>query len=95
MWDRGHSFVGGRGVGSCLHVDQAGVLWNGTDWVGWVKCAKHLGWLSTAGRLQGKIPRILDPFVALASFWGPLLFFLKRVLVAGRRQCFLGSFGNQ
>ncbi|CAK9032767.1 unnamed protein product [Durusdinium trenchii] len=23
MWDRGHSFVGGRGVGSCLHVDQA------------------------------------------------------------------------
>ena len=24
MWDRGHSFVGAPGVGSCLHVDQAG-----------------------------------------------------------------------
>lgn len=23
MWDRGHSFVGAPGVGSCLHVDQA------------------------------------------------------------------------
>eukprot|EP00931_Biecheleriopsis_adriatica_P107014 TRINITY_DN81357_c0_g1_i1.p1 TRINITY_DN81357_c0_g1~~TRINITY_DN81357_c0_g1_i1.p1 ORF type:complete len:467 (-),score=90.16 TRINITY_DN81357_c0_g1_i1:37-1368(-) len=23
MWDRGHSFVGARGAGSCLHVDQA------------------------------------------------------------------------
>ncbi|CAJ1335254.1 unnamed protein product, partial [Effrenium voratum] len=23
MWDRGHAFVGARGVGSCLHVDQA------------------------------------------------------------------------
>jgi len=23
MWDRGHCFVGGEGVGSCLHVDQA------------------------------------------------------------------------
>ena len=23
MWDRGHVFVGGEGVGSCLHVDQA------------------------------------------------------------------------
>ena len=29
MWDRGHSFVGGAGVGSCLHVDQAwGLPWN-------------------------------------------------------------------
>jgi len=23
MWDRGHCFVGGEGVGSCMHVDQA------------------------------------------------------------------------
>lgn len=23
MWDRGHSFVGGQGAGSCLHIDQA------------------------------------------------------------------------